>query len=477
MHDLGQLRGTGAALSGRRAGMRDLYEHAFRAVLFPLYEGPLKRRYTHVHLRDYERSQWLDGRALETLQLAKLNALLTHCWARVPFLARYWRDAGLGPDPLTRVADLARYPTIDKRLIADNFEAMRARPAPGRVLTKTTGGSTGDPFRFEYSEESYARRNAVMWRGYRWAGADLGRRTAYVWSTGPPAGKTPLKLRVYHRFFNRLMLDGFTLTEGGVARYLDAIDTFGAAVLVGYVSPLVVMAEHMLARGRRLAGVRAVLTGAEMLHDDQRKLLRDAFGVPVFNTYGCREVMLIASECERQHGLHVAADHVLVETLDATGSPIAGRPGQVILTDLHNYAMPLVRYRNGDVATSAPGPCPCGRGLPRLARVEGRELDLIRTPDGRIVSGEFFPHLMKDFDGIREFQVEQLALDEVEIRLVCAPGLAGEDRRRLVDQVRHRIGGQVRVRLLEVDSIPRTASGKRRVTISRLREGAPAAGP
>ena len=456
--------------------MRDLYEHAFRAVLFPLFEGPLKRRHTHVYLKDYERSQWLDGRALEALQLAKLNALLRHCWTGVPFLARHWRDAGLGPEPLARVADLARYPTVDKRLIADHFDEMRARPASGRVLTKATGGSTGEPFRFEYSEESYARRTAVMWRGYRWAGADLGRRTAYVWGSSRPGGGMPVKERLYHRLFNRLMLDGLALTEDGVARYVDAIDAFGAAVVVGYVSPLVVMAEHVLARGRRLPRVRAVLTGAEMLHDDQRRLLREAFGAPVFNTYGCREVMLIASECERQHGLHVAADHVLVETLGADGAPVEGRPGQVALTDLHNHAMPLVRYLNGDVATGAPGPCPCGRGLPRLARVEGRELDLIRTPDGRIVPGEFFPHLMKDFDGVREFQVEQLALDEVEIRLVCS-GLHGEDRRRLADHVRRRIGGEVRVRLLEVDAIPRTGSGKRRVTISRLRDGAAAPGP
>src|SRR5215510_2291113 len=304
--------------------MRDPYEYAFRAVLFPLYEGPLKRRYTHVHLREYERSQWLDGQALESLQLSKLNSLLRHCWAHVPFLARYWRDAAVGPEPLARVTDLARYPTIDKRTIADNFVEMRARPPRGRVLTKTTGGSTGEPFRFEYSEESYARRTAVMWRGYRWAGADLGRRTAYLWGSARPEGGMPVKERLYHRLFNRLMLDCFALTESDVAGYLDAIEAFGAAVVVGYVSSLVVMAEHMLALGRRLPRVRAVLTGAEMLHDNQRQLLREAFGVPVFNTYGCREVMLIASECNRQDGLHVAADHLLVETLDAGGEPVEG---------------------------------------------------------------------------------------------------------------------------------------------------------
>jgi phenylacetate-CoA ligase len=451
--------------------MPDVYERLFREWLFPLYEGPLRRRHTHSHLRSYERSQWLDRHALEALQLAKLNALLRHCWTRVPFLARHWGMAGLRPGPLERVADLARYPTIDKRLISENFEAMRARPASGRILTKTTGGSTGEPFRFELSGESYARRTAVMWRGYRWAGADLGRRAAYLWGTAPD-GTTSLKERVYHRLFNRLMLDAFTLTEATVEGYLDAIDAFGAVVMVGYVSPLVVMAEHMLARRRRLPRVRTVLTGAEPLHDDQRELLREAFGVPVFNTYGCREVMLIATECERHEGLHVSADHLVVETLDASGDPVEGRPGEVVHTDLHNGAMPLVRYRNGDVATTEPGPCACGRGLPRLARVEGRELDLIRTPDGRIVPGEFFPHLMKDVGGVREFQVEQRALDEVEIRLVCSPRLGDEARRRLVAHVRHRIGDAVRVHVREVEAIPPTASGKRRVTISRLRQDA-----
>ena len=457
--------------------MRDLYEPAFLRLLFPLYEGPIKRRHTHVHLREYERSQWLDAPALDALRLAKLNALLRHGWERVPFLARYWRDAGAGPEPLTRVADLARYPTIDKATITANYDAMRARPAPGRVLTKTTGGTTGDPFRLEYTEESYARRTAVMWRSYRWAGADLGRRTAYLWAPGRPEGGTAPKERLYHRLFNRLMLDSFALTEAGVGPYLDAIDRFGATVVVGYVSPLVVVARHMLASGRRLPRVRTVLTGAEALHDDQRQIIGDAFGGPVFDTYGCREVMLIASECERRRGLHVAADHLIVETLDEAGAPVEGRPGEVALTDLHNYAMPLVRYRNGDVATTAPAACPCGRGLPLLARVDGRELDLIRTPDGRVLAGEFFPHLMKDFTTVREYQVEQLALDRVDIRLVCDSGLAGEDRARLVDVVRRRIGDRVQVRLLEVDAIPRTPSGKRRVTISRVRDATAAPGP
>jgi phenylacetate-CoA ligase len=145
-----------------------------------------------------------------------------------------------------------------------------------------------------------------------------------------------------------------------------------------------------------------------------------------------------------------------------------GGPGEVLLTDLSNDGMPLLRYANGDMATASADTCPCGRGLPLLSRVDGRVLDAIRTPDGRLLPGEFFPHMLKDVPGLKRFQLVQRELDRLELSLVC--GEAFDDaslayiRREVAKVAGERVGLECRI----VDDIPLTPSGKLRVTVSAL---------
>jgi phenylacetate-CoA ligase len=168
-----------------------MYQTLFRHLLFPVYEGVVLRRNTHVYLSEYERSQWLDRAGLEALQLRKLNALLAHCWRNVPFLQRHWAAVGLQPGPLASVAGLQRYPRLTKQQVTENYQDCIAADWRGRTMTKHSGGSSGQPFRFEITMDSYARRTALMWRSYAWGGAAIGTRTAYLWGTGErvPAGR------------------------------------------------------------------------------------------------------------------------------------------------------------------------------------------------------------------------------------------------------------------------------------------------
>src|SRR5262249_8028755 len=132
---------------------------------------------------------------------------------------------------------------------------------------------------------------------------------------------------------------------------------------------------------------RGIITSAMVLHNWQRRVIEEVFACRVTNRYGCEEVSLIACECERHEGLHVNADNLLVEVL-RDGRPAApGEPGSVVVTDLSNRAMPLLRYQVGDVAVATDRLCPCGRGLPLLERIEGREADYVVTPSGRLISG------------------------------------------------------------------------------------------
>ena len=446
-----------------------MYEKIFRNILFPLYEGPIRRRNTHRYLREYEKSQWLTPEALEDLRLTKLNSLLAHCWSNVPFLKHYWTEAGLDSRPLQRTSEIARYPVITKQIITENYDGMRASTFDGVVLKKTTGGSTGDPFKFEYSQESYARRTAIMWRGYRWCGSDLGRRTAYVWGMPEPKpGFAALKDRCYHAAFNRIMLDAFSMSEDKHADYVARMQKFRPDVVVGYVAPLLILSRWMLETGVRISPPAAVISGAEALARPDRETIATAFGAPVFNTYGCREFMLIGSECEHRDGMHTSADHLIVETVSKEGQPMIGESGDVCITDLHNYAMPFVRYLNGDRATSAERKCRCGRGLPLLESIDGRILDTIVTPSGRVLPGEFFVYVMLNFPEIAQYQVVQTAASRIEIRIVSRAGTPFNRHDAIAEKIAEKVAEDVEFVICEVPEIPPTASGKRRITVSNI---------
>ena len=210
------------------------------------------------------------------------------------------------------------------------------------------------------------------------------------------------------------------------------------------------------------------MVGAEKLYEFQRSVIERVFGAPVFETYGSREFMLIGAECTEHRGLHITAEHLLVEVLSDDGTPTrAGEEGNVVITDLYNYGMPFVRYANGDRAIAGFEECACGRGLPVLRKVVGRRLDMLRGVDGRILPGEFFPHLVKDFPAVRRFQVVQEESARVRFAMV-EDGMSLADRARLERLVRGALGPGMRVDFEPMDHIPLTAAGKLSVVINRV---------
>lgn len=444
-----------------------VYEQLFRHVLYPAYESGLRRRRTLAWLADYERDQWLAPEQIRALQWQRLQRLLQHCEKNVPWYRRQWRELGVTAADFRSLDDYARLPVLTKDVIRAHFEEFKADGWHDRLLYKVTGGSTGEPMRFGYTRESNERRSAVMWRGYGWAGARMGRRTLYLWggAVGAPHPLHQFKDRVYHAAFARRLLNSFHMTDANIGDYADAIDAYRPEVIVGYVGPLVRLAQWLLDNHRRVAQPAAVLGAAEALHDFQRELIERAFGCPAYNTYGCREVMLIASECEHRHGLHVNADHLVVEL---HGAAAPGDSGEVLLTDLSNLGMPLLRYANGDLATASDASCPCGRGLPLLAHVDGRKLDAIRTPDGHLLPGEFFPHMLKDVPGLRRFQLVQHRLDQLDLALVCDERFNDDSMAYIRRELAKVVGNRVVLDCRIVDDIPLTPSGKLRVTVSAL---------
>jgi phenylacetate-CoA ligase len=335
-------------------------------------------------------------------------------------------------------------------------------------MSKATGGSSGEPLQFDLSADSNDRRTAMMYRGYGWAGGPPGTRQLFVWGTA--LGSVPRwkrwKQALHQRFDHHRVLSCFDFTPQRMRDHQREWNRYRPEVVVAYTNPLYEFARFLQAEGRQVCPPRSIILGAEKVHDFQRTLLQEVFQAPVFETYGSREFMLIGAECAHHTGLHLSQENLLVEVLDDDGQPTpAGEEGNVVITDLFNLGMPFIRYVNGDRAVAGFERCPCGRGLPLLKKVVGRQLDMLETPDGRKVPGEFFPHLLKEFPCIRRFQVVQESLEEIRLKLVVDGGFTLSDRERLLTEVRRCTGAAVEIRLELVDDIPLTRAGKHRVVV------------
>ena len=443
---------------------------SLRRTAIRCYEGGLHRRPVFRYWRELEASQWWPPERVDALQFERLRRLLQHAQATSPWYGAEWQARGLDAREVRSVADFHRWPVIDRGTIKAHRPAMRSTAPPTRLIPKATGGSSGVPLLFDIDAGSYERRNAAWHRGYNWAGAGPGTRQWYLWGVAPVSTSSwkKRKMRLYDGLYRRTMVSCFDLSEAALGQFLESLGRTRPHAIVSYTNAIYTFARMLEARGWVPSSPGIIVVGAEKLYQFQREVIERVFRAPVFETYGSREFMLIGAECTRHNGLHLTAENLLVELLDDDGVPVrAGTEGNVVVTDLTNFGMPFIRYANGDRAIAAAGPCGCGRGLPTLAQVTGRRLDMLTTPDGRSLPGEFFPHILKDLPTVQRFQVVQAKPDTVTIRVV-APGWTPDNERWLRHEIAAVAGTTLNVDLELVADIPLTAAGKLRVVINEI---------
>lgn len=443
-----------------------MYGTLYRHVLLPLFDGVWKGRKTLRYWKQFRDSQWWSAETHAANQLTALRSLLTHAWSTCPYYHRLWQARGVSPASLESLSDLAQFPLLTREMIREHRADLRTL-APCPMLAKATGGSSGVPLQFDVSHDSHERRTAMMYRGYEWAGGPPGTKQLFVWGGALSTVSTwkRWKMSVHAAVERHRVINCFEFTPEKMDRHVATWNSYGADVVVAYVNPLYEFARYCESAGRTLRAPRSIIVGAEKLHDFQRATIERVCGAPVFETYGSREFMLIGAECPEHRGLHLSQENLLVEIVDDEGQPTPdGEEGNVVITDLFNLAMPFIRYVNGDRAIAGFAACPCGRGLPLLRGVTGRQLDMLETPDGRRVPGEYFPHLIKEFPAVRRFQVVQRGNREISLRLV-APDLSSSDERQLLKAVIEVTGEAALVTIERVADIPLTAQGKLRVVV------------
>jgi len=395
-----------------------------------LPNGALAQVWTAYQALD--RTQWLDPATIERQQLAQVRELLTHCVAHIPYYRDQLARAGIVPADVQTLADFRRLPLLNRQLYQDNAAQLAATALPPGMRASgehTTSGTSG--VRLKVLQTTWVELwwCACYLRDLEWCNLDPTGTMAGLVVT-QQTGATLEKLLhgvVLPCWFPKLQglvqsaqTYGMDLQQDH-RRQLAWLRQVDPDYLLSYPSNLEVLASLLEEEPQPFPRLRAIQSISEAMTPDSRARIEAAFGVPIKDTYSCTEAGYLASPCPLGHGLHVHEENVLFEVLDEAGQPCEpGETGRVVLTTLHNFRGPFLRYEIGDEVTLGPATCPCGRGLRLLASIEGKRRPMLYMPDGRRRASSAVIQLLKQCCQTRQYQIVQKAVDHVVIRLVPA---------------------------------------------------------
>jgi phenylacetate-CoA ligase len=447
-------------------GVADLLS---RRLIHPLWARREDSRAATLR-RELARRQFDPPAVVRARQSVALRRVLRHAAQTVPYYRELFAGERIDISDVRTTDDLPRLPLLTKADIRAQGSALRSERFRGRPLhRKSTSGSTGVPLEVWLDDAGLSWKRACTLRSDEWSGWSRGQRVAKVWGN-PDYRKHGLKGVLRNRLYDRAIhLDTLRMDAAAIRHFVGELQRTRPELIFGHAHSLFLLADFLAAHGLPAHRPRGIIATAMVLHNWQRRRIEDVFGCPVTNRYGCEEVSLIACECSEHQGLHVNADSVLVEVV-ADGRPARpGTPGSLVVTDLSNFAMPLIRYQIGDVGVLADRVCPCGRGLPLLEAIEGREADYVVTAAGDMISGisltENFAVLVP---GVAQIQIVQEEVQRFLFRIVRAPDFTAASERKIGELVAERFGRGTHFRCEFVDRIPQEPSGKYRFCISHV---------
>jgi len=440
-----------------------------RKLFYPLHEYS-KGKPTFDWLPILEQSQWHRREQILSDQSDVVRDFIEYAYEHVPYYQRLMDESGVRPQDVYSAADLNRLPYLTKDDLRNHFQELQASPRPPRTQTISTGGSTGAPAKVLVAMESHGFAEAARLRAQGWFGLKPGDREMVLWGSPIELGRQSRWRECRDRLLNSRLLSAFDLSDGALAQYSARIREFRPQKLYGYASALAYLASYMLKTGETIDsdGPEAIFATAEPLLPHQRQAIQEAFHCAAVAEYGARDAGLVAHECPAGR-LHINAERMVVEIDEDKHFAVPGM-GEVIITNLLSSAMPLIRYRTGDVGQLDTSECSCGRGLPLLSYVEGRQTDFLVTPSGRVLHALAIIYPIREAPGVAEFQVVQETAGQVVIRLVADNSFSESACKTLIGKARLALGGEVAVEIERVLTIPRLPSGKFRYVVSAVAE-------
>lgn len=404
---------------------------------------------------------------IEAYQMKKLRTLLEFSYAHVPYYHHLFDSLGLKPTDIKSTADLQHLPILTKEIIRKEGENMYADiPMKGVKLTSTSG-SSGSPVVLKKTKEAREIEQALMYRYKKNAGVDPNGCSLIIWGGHSFSFVGGVINKIKHWLLNEQFYDTYHITDAMVADIIATLDTGKVTYLRGYTSAVFYVAQQILARGLHYE-LPFVSVSAEKLLDSQRAIIEQAFGPNLFDQYGCGECGAVAYECGEHNGLHHNFEHSILEVLDEQGHP--AQTGRAILTNLDNFAMPLIRYENGDVLTLSSTNCSCGRQSLLIKKIEGRTYDIFYGENGKVVHAGFLDDVLLDVNLLNKYHIRQLQIIQKEpLLFVCkyiAPLTISEsDRLELESTYKKYLGEHIQLLMQRVDALYVPESGKRHFVV------------
>jgi len=406
-----------------------------------------------------EHTQWLSAGDLQARQLRQLEALVRHAYASVPYYRERW--ASFDTKGALTWDHFAKLPLLKRRDLQTAYDDLKSQSFPkqhGQTTELKTSGSTGAPVRILKSalEEIFWR--AFLLRDHAWQRRDLLGKLAII-RQGAVRGRS----RDWGASTRDIVRTGpgVSLPVGtDIGEQLEWLVREAPNSLLSHPTNIAALARLSLDRGVQLPQLREISTSGEIVSPELRELCRAAWNVPVADMYSSNETGYIALQCPAHDHYHVQSEGVVVEVLDDQGNRCApGQTGRMVVTPLHNFAMPLIRYEIGDYAEVGAS-CACGRGLPVLNRIMGRVRNMLVTADGKRYWPSFSVRALSSIIPVLQHQFVQKEIDLFEARLVVASPLTPEQEKTLVAHLRANLPPGFRVNVTYCDEIPRSAGGK-----------------
>jgi phenylacetate-CoA ligase len=400
---------------------------------------------------------------LESLRDRLLRRLIAHAAESVPFYRSLMKEHGVRACDIRGAADLCALPITSKRDIqrAGPHDGLAVGIDPSRLIERRTTGSTGQPLCIRRTWLEERTLGAYRWRALHALGASPSDRFVEIEEPLPEDSSDGTGLHGALQKLGRyrqLRIDALQAPEA----ILEEIAGFEPHVIAGYAGVVARVARAATAARAYSARPRVVVVHSDTLTPQMRAAIEAGFGAPVYQIYDCN---VVAWECVETGGLHTGDDTAIVEVLTPEGRPAApGETGEVLLTALHSFAMPFIRYRIGDVVVQGDDPCACGSPFGSIRAVQGRMFDYFPLADGRTIHPYELVNILGETAGwIAEYRLLQARKDLVELRFVADELPTGEQLGILREALRRCLGPQVELRMEQSEGFESEAGAKLRV--------------
>jgi phenylacetate-CoA ligase len=426
------------------------------------------------NLKEIEKVEKFSEQQKKEYQIKKLKKLLIHAYKNVPYYGKVLKEAGVISNNEVNLDNFNKIPILTKDIIRKEGKKLYSKDYKKRGFYKnTSGGSTGEPVEFlqdkYYSDWNIA--NKIYYKTF--ANQEIGERELRLWGTEKDLleGEEDVKVKFRNWLYNRKEFNSFRMSEKEMKKFAKEWNDFKPKWVEAYAQSIYEFSKFIEENNIKIYKPSGILTSAGTLYPEMKEKIENVFKTKVFNRYGSREIGDVACSCDKNESLHVSIHNQLLEIKKIKEND---KFGKVIITNLNNFSMPFIRYDIGDIATCfLKEKCSCGRSFDLLEKIEGREMSIFKTKEGKLIPGEFFIHFIGvvfNEGFISKFQIIQEDYDKIKIKAVLKNKKEFDNKKiEIENSIKKVMENNCQIKWKIVKEIKPMKNGKYLYTISKVK--------